>query len=613
MAAKRRSTRNASESITRSANQTKKTKICKAGKANKEDLASDSEMRMLFDLEMQSETNVLPVSFFEAVNSDNTNLDDLMTTTEVPFHDKSIGLMIQDSEINPSFKIFNASLSSFSINGDEESSPESIFSETFSDSVSPELSCDKTMSAFSRIDTSSILSSSVSGHNHSDENVMETSNTIDLYSDNISTNDLVPQIIYPEKIPGIDPSLTEIEDVDAKFASLESYNSSAISKEHEENSSVSEFGPQTETLRLAMPQPAPTNEKYESPILAQSPFSYYNWNLMTPNASYSDTPIYGNVIQQVAGAQCTCNNCKSMPFNMGNPIAGTLGKKREVSSTFRLLSCTPKDFEKTKKLDLNNRGRYLLKRFTTTEIDQEPGVVRIIKPGDKQMRISKRLGFKSDYHTSTYSFKPPSEYMMKTWSIQKHDKNESGSQINEFPDLYTNTQENSLLPCLAELASMDPVERWQNFKHRYTKVDQSLIQSTKECRHCCRLFVDIESYMKHLQKHGVIHQNFCLDKDCPLAVIGFPRKTFLRRHICNDHLDQYSPYLSTHKEEILNHNLTRKMFESIYVCDKEDCHLPFYRLDAKNRHLKLDHKPKKFVQKRRLKLKLPKTTNALKR
>lgn len=559
---------------------------------------SDSEMRMLFDLEMLSETDMPPASVDERNVYNITS--DILLYTEDAFVDKAISPGSKDTREDVSLKTFNASLDAFSLDVDDRSSPESIFSENYSDSMSPKLSLDGTLYPSSSANARSVTSLKAPELSNNVENESQGMQSADPIPEYFITSFSANQSFQPRVLDCIDPLLTEMEDVDTKFASLERFNQNFTFTPPEDNFTV--YGPElnAKTLELNSPEVSRLNiGNFIGHSPTQSEAIHYNGSVKTANSIKMIFQNYGNVVQQVAGAQCTCENCKSIPFSMGQPIAGTLGKKRYATSRFRLLKCTPKDFKNSKKPKAVEVRRVFPTRPVSTDIDFEPGVVGIIKQGDKRMPIRKRLGLKSGNESSNYSFKPPSQYMMKAWNTP-----DQSSQFDGTPEIQMGFESQTPLPCQVELSYMDPVKRWQEFKHRYAQIDQSLIQSTKECRHCCRLFADIESYMIHLQRHKVYHQFFCLDKECPLAVIGFPRKYYLRRHLCNDHLEQYTPFLSTHKEEILSHDLTKQMYDSVYMCDQDGCYLPFYRLDARGRHVKYGHKAK-TIKKRRLKLKPP--------
>lgn len=550
---------------------TKKQRKCRFGKtkqqksdklkreAKRMEAASDREVRMLFDLSMPTETfndkNCSSPSD-TCMNEVSTNPNDSEPhIIEAKSHSetKIIGdelVFFGDTVKNEDFQlqVFDANLRD-SLNEESlTSSPESVFSDNNRGSITPECLMDD-------LSTSPLsdLSLSILPPDYDDfsKEVIKIIDSIDIDEDScLESLRVEGPLIIPrddiEAIQCIDPELYEM-DVDQEVAQLAHFINC----------------PPIEPMSCQQP-------------LILPPMNQVHHLQIPPILDPLGNHHQGKIVAQYA-THCFCPSCPSSSRQIGLPLGKTPSPSKDKSN-FRVYSYTPKYFE-----DKRNEEAKQTKLIELPSVLDEPGVVKITKPGTRRARNVKNK--MERVHQFTYAFKPPSEYMIKTW-LARHQSDETTSKKND--DL-------TELPSKFLLTTFPAIKRWEIFKQRYAQIDQATITSARECCHCNTLFDEIENYMAHLDRHNIIHESFCVDDDCPLAVIGFRTKWELRRHIRNDHLDQYAPYLSSHMDEMLQNDLTRKMLNSVYVCKYECCRKIFYRLDSMARHEKLRHSSKKLL------------------
>lgn len=120
------------------------------------------------------------------------------------------------------------------------------------------------------------------------------------------------------------------------------------------------------------------------------------------------------------------------------------------------------------------------------------------------------------------------------------------------------------------------------------------------CGCCGKEFHDFMELAKHIDKEGLVRENFCPDEKCTYSIIGFKRRVALRRHICNHHLKRYNLKARSGKQNSQTDLLDvsqnsesesdlNKFLSKVYVCKEPDCSRAFYRLDSLLRHHRCIH------------------------
>lgn len=599
MAITRSSTRRAGSQLENWTEAVHKTQMPKKWEMKSENalVHTDREVRMLFDLRMPSESLELSLFENEVFSKIQANEIEPIVPLCEAFCDGPIILSCTEKDDN--LEIFEASLDSSSLQDSEISSPESIFSGVSSGAGSPEYRIDESSAPFSatqNFDKESSISSV-------DEYDIPSKEIMDIVRDLENAPEFILGADKPV-LENIDPALHELDIIDEKVAQLETYTTSL---------------PPPPPIHV----PAQYYDYYQAPLdlncasVSDQPYSssqVTNYRLPGKLGSNSGT----SYLQYASQCSC-CSLCPPKTYNDNYPVSQEKDIRRVVvkaQAPLQLCGYTALDFEGNKKLKVSAKKTLTKVQESDTEIKEaikkEPGFAQAIRRGARRDRWAKTKAAKSEYHLSTYSFKPPSEFMIKAWKLDSNnaaDKTPSKDSPAGIKQIKTEQ-----LPSAIELAHMGAEKRWRKFKHRFDGIDNNSVAATRECYHCHTLFQEVDFYVEHLERHHVYHESYCADPDCPMSVIGFLSKQDLRRHVRNDHLDQYTPHFTEHENEIMNNIMAKKLYNIVFVCQHKDCQMPFYRRDSLDRHERRMHNPNNVKrrpskqQPRRPKLKPPIST-----
>lgn len=567
----------------------------KGHSANTDDITADHEVRMLFDLKASCDGEYPPPEHTDLSRAASFSdpLEDLLDDV---FSDAPIVAAGANIEDGTALQVFHASLNPFNPDGSSGSSPDSIFSDFSQDAQSSDGGLE-----FSDPNQGPDMSTCVS--ETYDDHSRDVINILKLLSADVrepAAGDTQTMLSGANTGQIVINAITQAgpNTQNTPITQNLSYSQTAL---HDFNTSLRyEAAPGQAHLHFP-PSPVLLN------TASHVPMSFPMTPAMPSPGMFLES---GNVVKQFASPQCSCVACATSTIKIG--LLMRRASKPSVlkdPDMFKVFGTTPDDFKEPK-------NQVQPKKLGTIFPD-EPGVVSVIKPGSRRPRaLNKETG--RVRRKSTYAFKPPSEYMIKAWNSNCFSEKKStagpletesnGGINNSAREKPVSTGQFSPLPREVELSALSATERWNRYKHRYAQIDHTQVPASRECCHCNRLFESIESYAVHLERHKIQHEFFCLDERCPLAVIGYRTRWELRRHTRNDHLDQYSPYMTTHMHELVKDDLTRRMLDSIYICKYECCRKPFYRLDSMGRHLKLAHPKivkKKVVREPINRLKLP--------
>ncbi|CCC66774.1 hypothetical protein NCAS_0A02160 [Naumovozyma castellii] len=102
------------------------------------------------------------------------------------------------------------------------------------------------------------------------------------------------------------------------------------------------------------------------------------------------------------------------------------------------------------------------------------------------------------------------------------------------------------------------------------------------CAHCPRRFRTLYEYAAHLDEYSIVREFKCPFKTCPWHILGFPRRSDLRRHCANQHKENLTGQL---KNKL---NLKDGAYET-KNCPNKYCPKKFNRNDAFARHVAISH------------------------
>lgn len=608
------------------------------------DLASDHDVRMLFDLKtpcdgwdfsLEPQVNLINADCFS---------DDLITLLSDEFTDSPIIGAISNPEDEAPLQVFNASLNTFTSGACVESSPESVFSENSHGAQSSECNLELSSDIYLGPDPTD---------EKYDDHTKDVINIMKLLSVELDKpSHEAPQMMFSDASVGNQTIQSHFENQLSChgvglgiYEQMPSYPQTSpypfydnvanfpVSPLMATQTALQIQGPnQNQNLVQSLFQFAnrePNQNQFpilnqvqiqkqipninHFPVLKLIPIQHqvcfqvqvpYQSNAMglyptVPSPSISSCS--GNIIEQYASPRCLCHICATSTIEIGlkkrKKSKPNVVKSQGLANVFEANPCN----EGSRNGNLPPKEKKVPVIFP-----DEPGILKIIKPGSRRFRS--KMVSEPIRRKSTYAFKPPSEYMIKAWnansSVENRPKNSPYPETTIKNGVHSFGVENSdansgrlsPLPMEVGLRNLPAGERWRRFKHKYALIDELKIQACRECYHCNRLFKDIECYIIHLDRHKIFHEFFCLDEKCPLAVIGFQSKWELRRHIRNDHLDQYAPYLATHMEDLVKDDLTKRMIDHVFLCTQNCCRKPFYRLDSLGRHVNDTHSETKEKQ-----------------
>lgn len=123
-------------------------------------------------------------------------------------------------------------------------------------------------------------------------------------------------------------------------------------------------------------------------------------------------------------------------------------------------------------------------------------------------------------------------------------------------------------------------------KFLFEVISKKQKRGSYKCAHCPETFPNILDYAAHMDNFGIKREFKCPFVLCPWKVLGFPKRSDLRRHCAFQHKDE----LKSELKDLLN--LKDEAFPTI-LCSNKYCEKEFYRKDAFARHVAIVHQNKK--------------------